>query len=101
MRNRAARGHKTSGYKSAATPPQKKHPTISCKATAMEPIHVLQRLDQKRLDEVIRVTDALEAGEFPLTQAEKDTIAECAREGCRLGDQAAGGAPLYCQRRGQ
>jgi hypothetical protein len=49
----------------------------------MEPIHVLQRLNQKRLDKVKRVRGALEAGEFPVTKAEKDAIVECAREGCR------------------
>jgi hypothetical protein len=62
-------------------PPQKK--TISFKVTAMEPIHVLQRLNQKRLDEVKRVMGALQAGEFPVTKGEKDNIVECAREGCR------------------
>jgi hypothetical protein len=46
----------------------------------METVHSLQRLEQKRLDEVKRMRRALDAGESPLTEAEKDTIAECARE---------------------
>jgi hypothetical protein len=42
----------------------------------MEPVHSLQRLDQKRLDEVKRMRSALETEESPLTEAEKDTIAD-------------------------
>jgi hypothetical protein len=78
MRKKAARGHKKSKYKCAMSP--NKHPCIGCKATAMEPVHTLQRLDQKRLDEVNRVRRALEAEEYPLIEAEKDAIAECAKE---------------------
>jgi hypothetical protein len=47
----------------------------------MKPTHtLLQRSDQKRIVKVKRVRGALEAGETPLTEAEKDIIIECARE---------------------
>jgi hypothetical protein len=42
----------------------------------MEPAHSLQMSDQKRVDEVKRVRNALKAGWSLLTKAERDIIAE-------------------------
>jgi hypothetical protein len=45
-----------------------------------EPIHTLQRSEQKKLDKIKRVRGTLEAAESPPNEAEKATITECARE---------------------
>jgi hypothetical protein len=46
----------------------------------MEPVHTLQRSDQKSMDKVKRVRNALAAVESPSTEVERDVIMECARE---------------------
>ncbi len=80
------RGHKTKGHKCVASPPTPLFPLTpkrqrnSCWTTAMKPVHPLQKLDQKRVDKVKWVRKALEAGKSPLTEAERDIIAECSRE---------------------
>lgn len=77
VRNRAAHDHRTSKHKceTPSPPPSHltEHPCISCIFTTMELTQTaLQRLDQKRIDEVKRVRNT---GESPLIEA-----AKCAKE---------------------
>jgi hypothetical protein len=55
-------------------------PRINCGAAAMESAHTLQRSDQKRVNEVRRVRNALAAGESPLTKLERGVIIDFAKQ---------------------
>jgi hypothetical protein len=81
--NRAALGHKTSEHKCETLPPTlfTKHPRTSYSTAAVEPTHyALQRLDQKRVDEIKRIMGALEAVESPITETKRVPFLECAKE---------------------
>ncbi len=64
-----------------------KHPHTSYSIAAMELTHyALQRLDQKRVDEIKWIRGASEAGESPLTETKRVTVLECAKELGITGD---------------